>query len=103
MTDDRGVGEQPFDVPLVEVGDAIGVESLECRAERLPLPQDRDPREPRLEALQAEALVDALLGRDRPTPLLIVVGVVLRVGRLPAALQLSSTSTFTMPSSTMTG
>jgi hypothetical protein len=103
VTDDRGVAEQPFDVPLVEAGDALGVEPLKCSAECLPLPQDRDPGETRLEALEAEALVDALLGRDRATPLLIVVGVVERIGRLPAALQVSSTSTSTMPSSTTTG
>ena len=103
VTDDRGVAEQPLDVPIVEAGNPLRVEPLECAAERLPLPQDRDPRETRLEALETEALVDALLGRDRAAPLLVVVGVVERIGRLPAALQLSSTSTITMPSSTVTG
>jgi hypothetical protein len=103
VPDDRGVAEQPLDVPFAEPGNAIRVEALERRAERLPLTQDRDPGEAGLEALEAEALVDTLLGRDRTTPLLVVVGVVQRVGRLPAALQLSSTSTITIPSSTVTG
>jgi hypothetical protein len=103
VPDDRGVAEQPLDVPLAEPRNAIRVEPLERRAERLALAQNRDPGEAGLEALEAEALVDTLLGRDRPTPLLVVVGVVERVGRVPAALQLSSTSTITIPSSTVTG
>ena len=37
------------------------------------LAQDRQPREARLEALEAEPLVDAALVADRPSPFLVVV------------------------------
>jgi len=106
VADNRGVAEQALDVALAEAGDAIGVEALERRAEALTLAQDRQPRQPRLEAFEAEPFVEAALVRDGAPPLFVVVGVVERVGRLPAANQdgqLSTTSTLTTPSSTVTG
>ena len=44
-----------------------------------------EPREPRLEALEAEPLEQAALVANRPAPLLVVVGVVRRVRARPAA------------------
>ena len=64
---------------------ASGSNPANARAEVLALAQDRQPREPRLEALEAEPLVESALVRDRPPPLLVVVGDVERVGRRPAA------------------
>jgi hypothetical protein len=72
-------------VALAEARDAFGIEALERSAKRLALPQDRQPREPRLEALEAEPLVDAALVGDRAAPLLVVVAEVGRVTRRPAA------------------
>ena len=103
VPDDPGVGEQPLDVRLAELGDALGVEARERRAEVLALAQDRQPREPGLEALQAEALVQPALVHHRPAPLLVVVAVVRLVGALPAALAHQAIVTLTMPSSTRTG
>src|SRR5581483_10029911 len=104
VTDDAGVAEQPPDVPLAEAGDRVRVEPGERRAEGLPLAQDRQPGEARLEALEAEPLVQPALVAHRPPPLLVVVGVVRRVGGLPAARDGGyATSTFTTPSSTTTG
>jgi hypothetical protein len=85
---DRCVPEQPLDVSLAEAGDALGIEALERRSERLALAQDRQPGEPRLEAFETEPLVDPALVGDRATPLLVVVGEVSRVARGPAADEL---------------
>ena len=88
-----------------KLGDRSGSKPANAARKRLALAQDRQPREARLEPLQAEALVDALLVADRAPPLLVVVGVVGRVGGLPAADDDGgyATSTLTMPSSTKTG
>ena len=101
MTDDRGVGEQAFDVALAERGDAVGLEAFEGGAEALALAEDRQPGQTGLEALEAEPLIQAALVADRPDPLLVVVGVVPLVGGVPAAFY--ATSTLTTPSSTTTG
>src|SRR5262249_16991772 len=80
VADDAGVAEQPYDVALAEGGDAIGIEPGEGLPERRSLPEDRQPREPRLESLETESLVDAPLVAHRPPPLLVVVAVVPVVG-----------------------
>ena len=104
MTDDARIAEQTADIALAETGDDVGVEARETCTERLALPQDRQPRETGLEPLEAEALVDPLLGSDGSPPLVVVVGVVGRVGALPAANdERYATSTLTIPSSTRTG
>jgi len=105
VPDDRGIRYKALDVPLVEGGDPVGVEPLERRTEALALAQDRQPAQTRLEAFEAEPLVEAALVAHGASPLLVVVGEVERVGRLPAAdeLYFSSTSTWTIPSSTVTG
>ena len=59
VADDPGVGEQALDVALAEPGDALDVEAVERVAEVLALAQDREPREPGLERLQGQLLVDA--------------------------------------------
>ena len=65
--------------------DAVGIEAGERRPERRPLAQDRQPREARLEALEAEPLVDPALVADGPAPFLVVVADVVRIGGRPAA------------------
>jgi hypothetical protein len=101
VADDRGVCQEARDVAFGECRDPLWLEALEGGTEPLTLPQDRQPRQSRLEAFEAEPLVEATLVADRPAPLLVVVGVVPLVGRFPAAFY--ATSTFTMPSSTTTG
>src|SRR5437764_13879910 len=73
MAHDAGVCEQPPDVAVAEAGDTLEVEARECRAEVLALPQDREPRQPGLEALQAQLLEQSLLVVDREAPLGVVV------------------------------
>jgi hypothetical protein len=89
VADDGRVAEQSLDVPLAELGDGVRLEVRERSAERLALAQDRQPGQPGLEPLETKALVNAPLGRDRPAPLLIVVGEVERVAGFPAADEVS--------------
>jgi hypothetical protein len=107
MPHDSLVAQQAFDVVLGKPGNAVGVEILEGSAKSLALTQDREPREAGLESLQAEALVDAALVADRPSPLVVVVGGVEGVAPAEAAnvAQRSSNgrSRITIPSSTTTG
>src|SRR5581483_4947385 len=65
--------------------DLLRNEVRERRAERLALAQDRDPGEAGLEALEAEALVQAALVAHGAAPLLVVIRHVQRVVRRPAA------------------
>src|SRR4051812_1351304 len=105
MADDRRVGEQPLDVALAERGHALRLEALEGRTEALALAQDREPAEPGLEPLEAQPFIEAALVPDGPSPLLVVVGDVERVRRRPTPRELcvATTSTWTTPSSTLTG
>ena len=103
MPDDRCVGQQPFDVPLVEPRDRLRVEAGEAGPEALALAKDRQPREPRLEALEAKPLVDATFVADRPPPLVVVVGRVEGVALAEAAELAQGSSRVTIPSSTETG
>ena len=61
MPDDARVAEQPLDVALAEPRDAVPDRSRRTPPEVLALAQDRQPREPGLEALEAEPLVHAAL------------------------------------------
>src|SRR6185437_12523970 len=99
-----GVGKQSLDVALAEARDAVGIEAGERRAEALALAQDRQPGQAGLKAFEAEPFVEPVLVVDGVPPLLVVVGVVERVLRLPAADDIghSTTSTCTIPSSTVT-
>ena len=56
MADDPGIAEQPLDVAFIEVGDTLDREAGERLPESLPLPQDREPRQTCLEALEREQL-----------------------------------------------
>ena len=85
VADDPGVAEQPLDVALAEARDPFGIEAREGMSERLALAENRDPREARLEPLEAQALVEATLVAHRAPPLLVVVGDVRRIARRPAA------------------
>jgi hypothetical protein len=103
VPDDRRVGDESLDVALTERGDPVGIEPCECGPEALALAEDGQPAEAGLEPLETEPLVEPPLVADGAAPFLVVVGDVKRVGRLPAADYFSSTSTWTIPSSTVTG
>ena len=77
MPDDPGVVEEADDVAVAEGGDLLRFEPGERPPERVALAEDREPRQSRLEALQAEFLVDAAVVGQRPAPLVVVVGLVL--------------------------
>src|SRR5262249_18742731 len=94
VADDARVREEPLDVRVAEACDRVGLETGEGGAEALALTQDRQPGETRLEALEAEALVQAPLVANRPAPLLVVVRVVGRIRALPAANEFAHRPTF---------
>ena len=62
-----------------------GIEVAEGAAEVLALAQDRQPREPRLKALEHELLEEPRVVGDRASPFVVVVGDVERIGRRPPA------------------
>src|SRR5690606_11017743 len=82
---DPRVGEQPLDVPRPEPRDPVDVEALERFAESRPLPKDRQPGQPGLEALEAELLEQPRVVRERASPLLVVVREVVLVRARPRA------------------
>src|SRR5690606_31191385 len=65
--------------------DLLGVEPAERGAEALALAQDRQPRQPGLERLQAEPLVEAPVVADGAAPLVVVIGDVVGRGQAPRA------------------
>src|SRR5690606_10402262 len=79
------IGEQPPYVVLGEGRDRRDGEAGEGGAEVLPLAQDHQPRQPRLEALQGQPLEDPVVSPDRPSPLLVVVGDIVGRGGGPGA------------------
>src|SRR5215469_11023641 len=83
MTNDRRVSQEALDIALGESRNSFGVEARERAPKRLALPQDREPREPRLESFEAEFLVQAYVVDDRPAPFVVVVRDVLRCARTP--------------------
>src|ERR1700674_2622567 len=85
VADDSGVVEQLVDVTVGEPCDLRWVEAGECAAETVSLSQDRQPGEARLEAFEAELLVDADLVDDGAAPLIVVIRDVVGCGRAPAA------------------
>ena len=76
VANDARVPEQPLDVGGPERGDQLGIEPREGAAESLALAQDRQPRETRLESLEAHTLVQAALVEHGTPPLLVVVALV---------------------------
>src|SRR5437660_3201197 len=88
VTNNPGVTEEAIDVALAETSNALRVEIGERSAKRVALSQDRQPRESRLEAFETEPLEQAAFVRHRSSPLVIVIVVVCRILRHPAANQL---------------
>src|SRR5919108_5583211 len=59
VTDDPGVTQETIDVALAETRHALRIEIGERNAKCIALPQDRQPRESRLKAFEAEPLEQA--------------------------------------------
>ena len=85
MADDAGVAEQPLDVPLGERRHALDRKAGESGTKVLSLAEDRDPREPRLEAFEREQLEHRVVALLLASPLVVVVGLVQRIVAAPAA------------------
>ncbi len=87
MAHDTGIVEAALDVLRPETGHRLDIEIGEGGTEILALPEDRQPGEPRLEALQAELLEKAAVVGDGPAPFLVVIAEIERIfARPPAAL-----------------
>ena len=94
VTDDVGVCEQTCDIARTHAGDPLDFEAGESRPEALALAQDGEPRQSRLEALEADLLEQAPVIRDRESPLVIVVGDVERIVAAPPAARLTGGRTW---------
>ena len=86
---DVGIAHQALDVTRGEPGDDVWVESGEGVAEGLSLLEDREPRESRLETLEAELFVEADVVGDGSAPFIVVVGDVEGIAGAPAASTLA--------------
>src|SRR5947207_12620611 len=85
MTEDARIPEQALHVAGPEVRHPFWYEVGERAPESLTLAENRQPREPRLEAFEADLLVDAHVIGDWPAPLVVVIGEILGSGRGPSA------------------
>src|SRR6478735_5908686 len=85
LADDAGVGREALDVVVAEPGDDLGLEAGEHLAEPRTVAHVRDPRQPRLEALQAQLLVERPVAVQGPPPLLVVVAAVFGIVADPRA------------------
>ena len=85
MADDAGVGEEPGHVLLAEARDLVEIEAGEAFPEILALPEDRQPGQARLEALEADLLEQAKIVRDRTAPFAIVIDGIVGRARAPEA------------------
>ena len=66
-------------------GEVAEIETAEGTAKVLALPQNRQPRESRLEPLERELLEQPRVVGDRPPPFVVVISDVEKVGRRPPA------------------
>src|SRR5690606_38614118 len=86
VADDTGVLQMPFDGrPLVLGGKRAEIEAVEGGTEIVALAQDRQPRQARLKAFQAELLEQADVVGDGTAPFLVMVALVIRQAALPCA------------------
>src|SRR5207245_8567729 len=70
VTHDARVRQESLDVAGTEAGDGLGDETAERAAERVALAKDGEPREPALEAFEAQLLEDGDVVDYRHAPLL---------------------------------
>src|SRR5207237_10376317 len=82
---DAGIRHEARNVGVPELRHLRVLEIGKGGAEVLALAQDRQPAEPRHEALQAELLEQPAVVLDRTAPLLVVVGEIDRVRGAPPA------------------
>src|SRR3546814_8237149 len=92
MPDDAGIGQQPLHVRLPERRHPVEVEAGEAGTEVLPLAQDGQPGQARLEALKADLLVQPEIVDDRLAPLAVMRGDIVGQVAAPGAADRTSTS-----------
>ena len=82
---DAGIGQQRRDLVRVVGGDLRRLEPVERPAEVVALPEDRDPGQTGLKALEDQHLEQRALVAQRHAPFLVVIGDVERIAAGPAA------------------
>jgi hypothetical protein len=86
VSDDARVPHQTGDIPSGEGRYLSRIEAGECLAKIFTLVKDGPPREPGLESLENQELVNRLIVADGSTPLVIVIGEIKRIiKRRPSA------------------
>ena len=85
MADDPCIGHQPLHVVLVERRHLLEIEVSEGGPEVLPLAQDRQPRQPRLKAFEADLFEQPEVIGHRPPPLLVMVAAIVVEPSMPEA------------------
>ncbi len=85
MADDAGVGDEPLNVGGTEGCDTGKVEAGKGGAEIVALPEDGQPRQAGLEALQADLLKQPDVVADRPPPFGVVIGEIVGQIAVPPA------------------
>src|SRR5207247_7806038 len=89
VADHARIAQQPFHVSRAEARDDVGFEVREGVPDPVALAQDQRPREPALQALEAELLVEPALVEHGPPPLGVVLVAVTVVTVAPAAAPLA--------------
>ena len=87
MAHDACVAEESLDIGGPKARHNLEVKPAERGPEVLPLAQDRQPRQPGLEPLEAHLLVQAHVVGNRQTPLGVVIRLVVVVALAPPARQ----------------
>ena len=80
---DARVRERLADLRLTPTREGFGIEPREAPAEVVALAQDRQPAQPRLEAVEDEFLEQGAPVGLGPAPLVIVIGDIERIGAAP--------------------
>ena len=80
-----GIGEERADLGGPVAGHLPWGEAVEGAPVPRALPEDRDPGEARLRALEAEELEEAPVVVERHAPLAVVIRAIERIGRAPGA------------------
>ncbi len=83
MAHDPRVTEETVDIGSAELRDDLRGETGERSTEGLPLPEDGEPGEAGLEALEGDLLEQPDVVGHRPAPLVVVVGGVVRCAHAP--------------------
>ena len=73
---DARIEQKPSNVGLIKPGHQISVEICECSAKHVTFVQDREPRQTRLKALEANFLEKSSVIKHRGAPFTVVIALI---------------------------